>query len=187
MIIYSTIDKNNIINVHHIRYWLYDNCKKWIIYDTLPTIYIIFTTNSSSRIDNIIKDFKSNISKQLKNCVFFLKSQSKFFKSKKLNNNNKNDLTKTLKQYFFIGQEAQYDFNNIELKGYTKNYIIKLLNNQEIEKIDSKKNSPVTIVESNPLTTESKIDCDIEKKTCTKCLKIFSTVSNCNRHVKNCC
>ena len=79
MIIYLTIQNTENINLAHIRYWLSDNCKRWILKNENLTINIIFTTKYERRIDNVIKGFKEYLKSKDQKWVLFLKSKFNIF------------------------------------------------------------------------------------------------------------
>jgi hypothetical protein len=152
MIIYTTIEKYDNFNIVNLKYWIIDKCKKWIIQTNNDNINILFIPMSNGRMDNIIKSFKDYLNKKNINILNI--------KGKKLNINY--DLTNILKTIFFPLIDKDYNFTNIELKGYTKQSLITLLTQTD--------NKPPVSLNNN----------------CKYCSKSFSTKSNCNRHLLIC-
>lgn len=150
MIIYTTIEKYDNFNIVNLKYWIIDKCKKWIIQTNDDTINMLLIPNG--QINNTIKLFKDYLNK--KNITILN------IKSKKFNNNY--ELANILKTICFPLIDKDYNFKNIELKGYTKQTLINLLNQTD--------NKP-------PVSLNNK---------CKYCLKLFSTKSNCNRHLLIC-
>ncbi len=118
MIIYTTIEKYDTFNIVKLKYWIIDKCKKWIIQTNTDNINILFIPTSNGRMDNIIKSFKDYLTKKNINILNI--------KGKALNTNS--DLINILKTIFFPLIDNDYNFTNIELKGYTKQTLITLLN-----------------------------------------------------------
>ena len=185
MIIYLTIQNLQNINIAQLRYWLIDNCKKWVLKANTLNVNVMFTTNYERRMDNIIKGLKDYLKSKDKFWVFFLKSKFNIFKANQVNTNE--DFLDKLKSKFFDKNIANstinedFDFSKIELKGYTKKTLISLLKKRDVS-IDSEQ----PIIKINMTEPSKKISDDLSKKTCNFCLKIFSSQSNAIRHIKTC-
>ena len=209
MIIYTTIKNDENLNVANIRYWLINNCTKWILKNDKTIVSVMFTTIYDRRIDNIMNNLKFHMNKGEKNCMEILKSKINIFKAKKVNNND--HFLIFFKQHFLNNSIEPYDFSNIELKGHTKKNLLSMLKNYE-SKINNKNenNTQNKNIDKNTTSLEKKIensksknennesetdnsnktimeDIDkITKQTCIYCSKKFPSISNCNRHAKKC-
>jgi hypothetical protein len=149
MIIFTDIVNDNIINIDDIKPWLLKNCEKWIILNKKTNIYIIFLLNKSARLDSIIRSFKG--------FIFKINEHVKI-NTKKIN--QEENFSQILKTYFC---KTNNTFDNIKLKGYTKKYLLSLLEKNNDDSDD-----------------------DINIKICSYCSKSFKTKFNKTRHEKIC-
>jgi hypothetical protein len=113
MIIFANIVNDKILNNDDIKPWLLKNCQKWIILNEESNIYIIFSSNKSSRLDSIVRSLKSFIFSSNENAKDNLK-----ITTKKIILDEK--FSQILQTYFS-------KINNTEIKGYTKKYLLSLL------------------------------------------------------------
>jgi hypothetical protein len=156
--ILSIIRNYDITNIAKVRYWLIDNCQKWILYHTDTNIFAFYITKNDKRMDNATRAFKEYILKGRDD----IKNDKNFFKSKKIENDN--DLVSNLKKYIFISGDDKINnvvLKDIELYGYTKKYILSVLSTNNIDK-------------QNP------------KIICQYCSNNYVTAYNCKRHEQNC-
>lgn len=113
MIIFANIVNDKILNNDDIKPWLLKNCQKWIILNEESNIYIIFSSNKSSRLDSIVRSLKSFIFSSNENAKDNLK-----ITTKKIILDEK--FSQILQTYFS-------KINNTEIKGYTKKYLLSIL------------------------------------------------------------
>ncbi len=165
-----------IENVDNILYsrlhnWLLDHVNKWIIkktFDQDEKITFILHTKNFSSLTNCINSLKKTclsvkkIEKNEKKCGETLKFKNNIFLKKTITTDDK--FINILNDHFFnnilnINEKNDNIFENIELKGYTKKFILSNLKN----------------------------NIDIEKKICEMCHHKFKTTANCIRHQKTYC
>lgn len=73
------IKNDKILNNDDIKPWLLKNCQKWIILNEESNIYIILSSNKSSRLDSIVRSLKSFIFLSNENAKDNLKITTKKF------------------------------------------------------------------------------------------------------------
>jgi hypothetical protein len=191
MIINYIINNIEIIHLDKFKCLLHNLSNRWIIHNSDKVINLFICERSIKNVDIIIKSIRDYL---LKECVFISKSQIKFFRSKKIQNNK--IFAEKLKDIIVKSDNKIINnddiFNSIEFKGYTKKNIIELLNNVEVNNKQcvhcsksfatfSNKNIHEKKCKKNPILLNEMNDIK-----CKICEKSFSSMSNKNRHEKVC-
>lgn len=182
-----------------LHYWLESHANKWIITNFLQEskkLVCIFSTKNESTISNhVISLLKSCFSGKDKKSVTISKFKFNIFINNKINNNIQ--FINHLKEYFFtnvtdFNNISSNIFKNIQLKYYTKNYLLSLLRkniqdqdkNKDKEILFQEEKNESNIIESNEDEKNEYIKNDKPNFICQFCNKIFKTSSNLNRHQK---
>ena len=131
MKVFIKINENPIFNETNLRYWLNENCTTWIMLKNKPQICVICYVKSYKRFDSVSRSLKNTVKQLEKKGSFYLNPDFNILKTNQINNNN--HFKTLLKKHFFPSDSMLTDssFENIELNGYTKKYVISLLNNDE--------------------------------------------------------
>ncbi len=169
------ISDDEKIKISYLRYWLIDHCQKWIISFSKPNIYVILSENMYNTIDKTKRSFKSYIiSHYMKNNNDDIKIYKDWIKMKTIDSDEK--LILMLKNYFIKSNNVDdIKFDNMEMKGYTNNYIITLLQNNNLKTSSNIKNNQ----EIDPIINNY-------GKFCYFCSKEFNKNFNKKRHEKIC-
>jgi hypothetical protein len=147
------------VSYESLRFWIFKHSLKSIIKKDNLITYAIITVPTSMTTSSILRSLKSLIKNN------FEKSPKNIIKTQKLD--TLYQLSMILEKNFItIGIDKKIIFENIEVKGYTKKYLISLLQNNKTQFIDKVEN--------------------IVHVVCKYCENKFTTVSNCNRHEKIC-
>jgi hypothetical protein len=170
MLLFININDNQILTYNSFRYWIADHCVKWILHKNTTNIYAIVKIGLNTRQDTLVKKLKNKFENDPKYCKNFIKTR---------NIENNKSLIDFFIKYFANNDKTitKKNFNNIELKGYTTNYILTLIKNTEI-KDDIKDNEEEKDAKNSSIL--------YRKALCSICNKTFSNIYNKNTHEVKC-
>jgi hypothetical protein len=183
MLIFINIKDDDILDIHDLRDWLFENCNKWVVYIDSPSIFTICATNHINRLDSVIRSLKRAFDTSNKNCEFKSKVSKNILNTREIKNDEK--FVQLFKAYFYNHLTNKYDFKKFEFKNYTKKNIISILNKfEKYEKSEQLEiNEPTKVEDIKQNLIEETVKTQM---LCVFCLKDFKKKFNKLRHEKIC-